>query len=114
MVGDKLVLDGETPAELKTAKLFGDVAAVFTRFIKGKSRVVSRDDILGGEPVFAGTRVSIRHVGALVKKGVEPAQLTEDFPVLSRDDFAFAVQFLELGPAPGRPKKLKFRRGVRG
>ena len=76
-----------------------------------RDRVASSPDTLGGEPVFTGTRIPVRHVGALVKRGVSIKELSEDFPKLSAEDFEFARMFLELGPPPGRPRKrLRFKR----
>jgi uncharacterized protein (DUF433 family) len=71
---------------------------------------IRRPEVLGGEPVFAGTRVSVRHVGELAKRGASPATLHEDFPSLSKSDIEFARIFVELGRPPGRPRKLRFVR----
>lgn len=60
---------------------------------ESNDRIESRPDVLGGEPVFKGTRISVRHVGKLVKKGVPLAELREDFPSLSEDDLVFAALF---------------------
>lgn len=110
LASSRLVLEGSIPTELRLADLLAEVASVFSSFVKGKRRVVCDSAILGGEPVFAGTRVSIRHVGALVKRGINRAELSEDFPALRDADFDFALMFLELGRPPGRPRKLKFIR----
>ena len=79
---------------------------------EGLRRMESRDDVLGGEPVFIGTRIPVRHVGALVLRGIDVRELREDYPRLRASDFEFASIFTELGPSPGRPKatRLRFRR----
>jgi len=76
----------------------------------GSRKVVSRPDILGGEPVFAGTRIAIRHVGGLALRGAPIEEIKLDFPSLNETDIAFAAVFSRMKPAPGRPAKLKFRR----
>ena len=107
---DSLVLRGDVAVALETKGTARSVEKRLKLFEDGKKRVVSRPDTLGGEPVFEGTRVSVRHVGALVKKGLPVAKLREEFPRLSERDFAFARIFVELGRPPGRPRKLKFVR----
>ena len=105
-----LVLHGGVPVVLPTREIARTIEARLKLFALGKKRMVSHPDTLGGEPVFEGTRLSVRHVGALVKKGVPVETLREEFPKLSDDDFAFARIFVDLGRRPGRPRKLKFVR----
>ncbi|MBI4814869.1 MAG: DUF433 domain-containing protein [Deltaproteobacteria bacterium] len=44
---------------------------------------MSNTNTLGGEPVFVGTRVSVRRVGMLLLRGVPMVQMREDFPRLA-------------------------------
>jgi uncharacterized protein (DUF433 family) len=106
----RLILEGRVPVVLAMSALDRAVEERLKLFARGKGRVVSTPDILGGEPVFEGTRVSVRHVGELAKKGVALATLLEDFPRLSEADVEFARIFAELGKPPGRPRKLTFVR----
>lgn len=72
---------------------------------KGRRRAVTKREIVGDEPVFEGTRVSVFHVGELVKKGIPIAELREDFPRLNDEDFELAAMYHELGRPPGRSRK---------
>lgn len=76
----------------------------------GLRKVTSHPETLGGEPVFAGTRISIRHIGRLALRGIRASEIRSDYPSLSDDDIAFAAVFSRMKPAPGRPAKLRFRR----
>ena len=71
----------------------------------GKERIVSSPDILGGEPVFRGTRIPLEHVAALFRKAVPEEEIAEDFPALDEKDLQYAQLASRLGPAPGRPRK---------
>jgi uncharacterized protein (DUF433 family) len=71
----------------------------------GKERIASSPEVLGGEPVFQGTRVPLEHVAALFRKGVPEQQIAEDFPALDERDLAYARLAARLGKPPGRPKK---------
>jgi len=108
----RLVLEGDVPVFLPTDEVVKRVEERVGTFLRGRSRVVSRPEIMGGEPVFDGTRISVRFVGERARKGETTAALLEDYPALSAEDVEFARMFVALGRPPGRPKKkLKFVRG---
>jgi uncharacterized protein (DUF433 family) len=66
-------------------------------------RVTCDPKILGGEPVFKDSRLSVRHIGGL---GVsEKAAILEDYPYLSSDDIHFAGIFARAYPRLGRPRE---------
>lgn len=108
----RLVLEGDVPVVLPTDALVKRVEERIRMFLRGRVRVVSKPDILSGEPVFEGTRVSVRFVGERARKGESTTALLEDYPALSAEDVEFAGMFVALGRPPGRPrKKPKFVRG---
>ena len=55
-------------------------------------RVMSDPDILGGTPVFIGTRVPVRIIFEHLEAGDSLEVFLEDFPSVSR---ALAIQVLE-------------------
>ena len=63
-------------------------------------RVVSDPDILGGTPVFLGTRVPIRILFEHLEAGDPLEVFLEDFPSVSRE---LAVQILEDAQAALKP-----------
>ena len=59
-----------------------------------KSEVVTIDpEILGGTPVFAGTRVPIESLFDHLESGVTLGEFLDDFPSVTREQ---AVQVLEM------------------
>jgi uncharacterized protein (DUF433 family) len=76
-----------------------------TAYRWGKERITSSPDVLGGEPVFRGTRIPLEHVVALFRKHVADEEIAEDFPALDERDLAYARLAARLGQPPGRPKK---------
>jgi uncharacterized protein (DUF433 family) len=81
----------------------------------GKKQVVSSPEVLSGEPVFRGTRVPLRHIASLFRKGISKKEITDDFPGLSTRDLAYAQLVSRFGEKPGRPRKrLAFRRSQMG
>jgi len=49
--------------------------------------------ICGGEPVFKGTRVTLRTVLASLAAGDSEAQILKDFPSLKAEDIKAAIVF---------------------
>jgi uncharacterized protein (DUF433 family) len=66
-------------------------------------RVVWDPKILGGEPVFRDSRLSVRHIGGLPAS--EKAGILEDYPYLNEDDLHFAGVFARAYPRLGRPRE---------
>ncbi|MGH6951385.1 MAG: DUF433 domain-containing protein [Vitreimonas sp.] len=61
-----------------------------------------RREILGGEPVLKGTRIPVRVVADLVKKGASAKDLEDEFDVTPAQTRA-AVLFDQITPRQGRP-----------
>jgi uncharacterized protein (DUF433 family) len=111
--GDRLRLIGPVPVEIDVSELRKRLAKRLRLYRRGRTRVVASPDVLGGEAVFAGTRIPVRHIGLLAKKGVPLAEILEDHPAVDEHDIAFARLFVDLRPDPGRPRKpLVFVRGA--
>lgn len=110
--GESVVRAGRVEARFALSELKRSILHRLRLWRRGRRRVVTHPEILGGEPVFEGTRLSVFHVGELVKKGTPLAELREDFPRLNEEDFEIAAIYHELGRPPGRPRKqLELRRG---
>lgn len=72
-------------------------------------RIVRDSRICGGEPVFKGTRVTLRTVLASLAAGDSPEQIIADFPTLQREDIRAAIAFAAASaeedlPAPTLPQ----------
>ena len=57
------------------------------------ARIVRDPAICGGEPIFKGTRVTLRTVLASLAEGASFAEILADFPTLSEEDLRAAVAF---------------------
>jgi uncharacterized protein (DUF433 family) len=71
------------------------------------SRIVRDKAICGGEPVFKGTRVTLRTVLASLAAGDSTEEILSDFPSLKREDIqiAFAAASAEEDlPVPPVPQ----------
>jgi uncharacterized protein (DUF433 family) len=81
-----------------------DEAARTDLYKNGLAKIVSDKKILGGEPVFRGTRLSVRHVGGMRLNGEPMERILEDYPDLSAEDIEFAALYTAANPAAGRTR----------
>ena len=75
------------------------------RFERWKRKLVSAPEIMGGETVFPGSRLTVRHVGEILERGESPEVLFEDYPELTDEDLEFAPLFVRAYPRVGRPPR---------
>lgn len=66
--------------------------------------IESHADVLGGEPVIRGTRISARHVAELLRRGASHAEVREDLD-LTDSQIEAAVVFDCTTPRRGRPAR---------
>jgi uncharacterized protein (DUF433 family) len=71
--------------------------------------VVSDPKILGGEPVFRGTRVPVHLIAELVAQGSKPTELIEGYPRLTADMIRLAPIYAAAYPLRGRPRRQPWR-----
>jgi uncharacterized protein (DUF433 family) len=81
-----------------------DVEARLSDFEKWKKKLVEREDLLGGEPAFPKSRLAVRHIGEMARRGAPVEEITSDYPYLSKQDVEFAKRFVAAYPRVGRPR----------
>ena len=58
-----------------------------------EGRIIRDAGICGGEPVFKGTRVTLRTVLASLADGASAEEILADFPSIKADDVQAAIAF---------------------
>ncbi len=66
-------------------------------------RIVRDRNICGGEPVFRGTRVTLRTVLASLAEGATVEEILADFPTLKADNVHPAIAFAAASAAEDLP-----------
>lgn len=89
---------------LDVAAVAADLRQRVAEFEAWRGALVTRDDILGGEPVFPGSRLAVRHVGEMLARGADHAEVREDYPYLTDRDIELAGLFAVAYPRIGRPR----------
>ncbi len=83
-----------------------ELAASLRDLRRARRLVVSDPEILGGEPVFRGTRVPVHVVAELVAQGGKPAELIESYPRLTVEMIRLAPVYAAAYPLRGPKRKL--------
>ncbi len=87
------------------AALENDVLEGFKTLERIKREFIeSRPEVLGGEPVLRGTRLSVRLIADLVRQGASADELAEDYD-LTPEQIDAAVTFDRVTPRRGRPRQ---------
>jgi uncharacterized protein (DUF433 family) len=71
---------------------------------RARHLVGSDPDIMGGEPVFRGTRVPVHLIAALLAEGSTEGDLLESYPRLTADMVRLAPLYAAAYPLRGRPR----------
>jgi uncharacterized protein (DUF433 family) len=77
--------------------------------IERKTLVVSDPEILGGDPVFRGTRVPVHLIAELVAQGSKPDELIEGYPRLTAEMIRLAPVYAAAYPLRGPRRKQPWR-----
>jgi len=86
-----------------------EVATSLRDLRRARRLVVSDPDIMGGEPVFRGTRVPVHMIAGLVAQGSTPAELLAGYPRLSAEMIRLAPVYAAAYPLRGRPRQQPWR-----
>jgi uncharacterized protein (DUF433 family) len=86
-----------------------ELAASMRDLRRARRIVISDPEILGGEPVFRGTRVPVHLIAELVAQGSKPAELIEGYPRLTADMIRLAPVYAAAYPLRGRPRRQPWR-----
>jgi len=96
----------EVPEQIEVSDPFylrlGDGVAFLdekvSRFLAWKDGLVSDPDIMGGAETFSNSRLTVRHVGGMLERGVDAQEILEDYPYLDIADLEFARLFVRAYP----------------
>ena len=70
-----------------------DVSGDLDQIKNHSERIIRDPKICGGEPVFSGTRVTLRTVLASLAEGDSPEEILTEFPSLKDEDIRAAIAF---------------------
>ncbi|HUB47647.1 MAG TPA: DUF433 domain-containing protein [Acetobacteraceae bacterium] len=86
-----------------------ELASSIRELRRARQLVVGDPDILGGDPVFRGTRVPVHMIAALLSQGSTEAELRKGYPRLTAEMVRLAPIYAAAYPLRGRPRAQPWR-----
>jgi uncharacterized protein (DUF433 family) len=86
-----------------------ELAASLRALRRARHLVMSDPEIMGGDPVFRGTRIPVHLIAELVAQGSAQAELCEGYPRLTAEMIRLAPVYAAAYPLRGRPRKQPWR-----
>lgn len=86
-----------------------ELATSLRELRRARRLVISDPEILGGDPVFRGTRVPVHLIAELVAQGSKPDELIESYPRLTAEMIRLAHIYAAAYPLRGRPRTQPWR-----
>ncbi len=97
-------------AMLDLKRLAADSLRNAERYRKARDRYITSDeDILGGTPIIAGTRLTVYAILGRLQDGDNIDELAEDYPEIPREAFEAAEIYAKSHPLRGRPSGRPWR-----
>lgn len=86
-----------------------ELATAIRALRHARALVISDPEIMGGEPVFRGTRVPVHMIATLLKQGSTETELLEGYPRLTAEMVRLAPIYAAAYPLRGRPRAQPWR-----
>jgi uncharacterized protein (DUF433 family) len=86
-----------------------EVASSLRDLRRARRLVISHPDIMGGEPVFRGTRVPVHMIAGLLAQGSAPTELLAGYPRLTAEMIRLAPVYAAAYPRRGRTRQQPWR-----
>jgi uncharacterized protein (DUF433 family) len=82
-----------------------ELAASLRALRRARRLVVSDPEIMGGDPVFRGTRVPVHRIAELAAQDATEPELLSDYPRLTPEMIRLAAVYSAAYPLRGRPRR---------
>jgi uncharacterized protein (DUF433 family) len=101
---DALLIVDVEEARKQIAKRARDLEAA-------EAAVMRSSAIMGGEPIFKGTRIPVRLIASMLAQGASAAEILDGYPKLEARQLELARIWTAAHPRRGRPKTIHDRGG---
>jgi uncharacterized protein (DUF433 family) len=102
---DMVAVSGGSALIVQVKSARREVERELKRLRKAEQMVVSDPEILGGSPVYKGTRIPVDLVAAMTAQGASVEEILEGYPALSREQVELAPLYVAAFPRRGRPAR---------
>ena len=103
------LVDGLVTVKIDLREPRRELAASFRALRRARSLVLSDPQIMGGEPVFRGTRVPVHLIAKFVDEGAKHTEVLKAYPRLTTEMIRLAPVYAQAYPQRGRPRRQGWR-----
>jgi uncharacterized protein (DUF433 family) len=100
---DTLSIPGGSALVVKVEHARKEVARELKRLYKAQRIAVSDPEIMGGTPVYRGTRIPIDLIATMLAQGASTEEILEGYPALNLEQVELAPLYAAAFPRRGRP-----------
>jgi len=102
---DMVTVSGGSALVVQVKGARRDVQRELKRLHKAEQMVVSDPEVMGGAPVYRGTRIPVDLVAAMRAQGAAVEEILDGYPSLSREQVELAPLYIAAFPRRGRPAR---------
>ena len=102
---DFIAVSGSSALVIQVKNARKDVERELKRLRKAERMAVSDPEIMGGTPVYRGTRVPVDMVAAMLAQGASTQEILEGYPSLNQERVELAPLYVAAFPRRGRPAR---------
>src|SRR5450631_1600143 len=102
---DFIAVSGSSALVIQVKNARKDVERELKRLRKAQSMAVSDPEIIGGTPVYRGTRVPVDLVAAMLAQGASTQEILDGYPSLNQEQVELAPLYVAAFPRRGRPAR---------
>jgi uncharacterized protein (DUF433 family) len=100
---DIVTVSGGSALVVQVKSARRDVQREVKRLHKVEQMVVSDPEVMGGTPVYRGTRIPVDLVATMSAQGTSVEEILNGYPALSREQVELAPLYVAAFPRRGRP-----------
>lgn len=102
---ETLNVSGGPALVVKVERARKEVERELKRLQKAQRMAVSDPEIMGGTPVYRGTRIPVDLVATMLAQGASTEEILEGYPGLNREQVDLAPLYVAAFPRRGRPAR---------
>lgn len=102
---DIIAVSGGSALFIQVKNARKDVQRELKRLRNAQRMAISDPDIMGGTPVYRGTRVPVDVVAAMLAQGASTQEILQGYPSLNQEQVELAPLYVAAFPRRGRPAR---------
>jgi uncharacterized protein (DUF433 family) len=102
---DSVAVNGTSALVVRVKSARKDVEREVKRLRQAEEMAASNPEIMGGAPVYRGTRIPVELVAAMLAQRATVEEILEGYPALDREKIELAPLYVAAFPQRGRPSR---------